>query len=343
MITQAPQCTVAEVEEAVAAAAAAYPAWSDTPASKRVQVLFRMKALLDQHLDNIYWSRKSTARCGTRRWATCSKVVEVCEFACGAPHILKGDALMNVSLATTPRSYNHPVGVFAGIAPWNFPAMIPQGWMVPICVAAGNCMVLKAASFVPQSAMRITELWQQAGLPAGVLNVVTTSRNEAEILLRHPEIKGVSFVGSTSVGLHIYQTAAAHGKRVQALTEAKNHALVLRDCKLDRTAQGIINAFCGCAGERCMALPAIAVENAIADKLIPLLVKYASEIKLGAAYDKSTEMEPVVNQGHKDFVLNSIEKGIQEGAELYSGRPPPGGAGRVRRRATTSGRPFSTT
>ena len=188
---------------------------------------------------------------------------------------MKGESLMNVSPGYDTTRYNHPLGVFAGIAPWNFPAMIPHGWMVPICVATGNCMVLKAASFVPQSAMRITELWQEAGLPAGVLNLVTTSRNEAEILLRHPDIKGVSFVGSTSVGLHIYSTAAANGKRVQALTEAKNHALVLRDCKLDRTAQGIINAFCGCAGERCMALPVVVVENAIADKLVPLLVKYA--------------------------------------------------------------------
>ena len=198
------------------------------------------------------------------------------EFACGALNIMKGDALMNVSSGHDTMRYNHPIGVFAGIAPWNFPAMIPQGWMVPICVATGNCMVLNAASFVPQSAMRIAELWQEAGLPAGVLNLVTTSRNEAEILLRHPEIRGVSFVGSTSVGLHIYKTAAEHGKRVQSLTEAKNHALVLRDCKLDRTAQGIINAFCGCA----------------------------REINLGAAHDKSTGMGPVVNQGHKDYVLN---------------------------------------
>jgi len=201
--------------------------------------------------------------------------------------------------------------------------MIPQGWMAPICLATGNCLVLKAASFVPQSAMRITELWQEAGLPAGVLNVVTTSRKEAEIFLSHPAIKGVSFVGSTGVGRHIYQSAAANGKRVQALTEAKNHALVLRDAKLDRTAQGIINAFCGCAGERCMALPVVVAENAIADKLAALLVKYASEIKVGPAYEKSTGMGPVVNQGHKDFVLKWIETGIREGAELIlDGREP---------------------
>jgi malonate-semialdehyde dehydrogenase (acetylating)/methylmalonate-semialdehyde dehydrogenase len=184
-------------------------------------------------------------------------------------------------------------------------------------------MVLKAASAVPQSAMRLTELWQQAGLPPGVLNLVTTSRNEAEIFLRHPAIKGVSFVGSTSVGRHIYATAAANGKRVQALTEAKNHALVLGDCHLDRTAQSIINAFCGCAGERCMALPVVVVEDAIAGQVIPLLLKYASEIALGPACDKRTGMGPVVNQGHKEFVLNWIETGVREGADLIlDGRRP---------------------
>lgn len=324
VIAYAPQCTAGEVEEAVQAAEKAFPKWSTTPVGRRVQVLFKMKSLMDENLEEL---TRLLAMENGKKWEEAMgdvlKVVEVLEFACGAPHIMKGDSLMNVSSGYDTTRYNHPLGVFAGIAPWNFPAMIPQGWMVPICVATGNCMVLKAASFVPQSAMRITELWQQAGLPAGVLNLVTTSRNEAEILLRHPAIKGVSFVGSTSVGLHIYSTAAAHGKRVQALTEAKNHALVLRDCKLDRTAQGIINAFCGCAGERCMALPVVVVEKAIADKLVPLLVKYASEINLGKAYDKSTGMGPVVNQGHKDSVLNWIETGIKEGAKLIlDGRNP---------------------
>ncbi len=329
VIAYAPQCTAEEVEEAVQAAVRAFPAWSDTPVGKRVQVLYRMKALVEAHLDELtYLLAREMGKKWDEAMGDVLKVVEVCEFACGAPHILKGEALMNVSPGYDTTRYSHPVGVFAGIAPWNFPAMIPHGWMVPICVAAGNCMVLKAASFVPQSAMRLAELWQQAGLPAGVLNLVTTSRNEAEILLRHPDIKGVSFVGSTSVGLHIYKTAAEHGKRVQALTEAKNHALVLSDCKLERTAQGIINAFCGCAGQRCMALPVVVAENVIADRLVALLVQYASQIKLGAAYDKSTGMGPVVNQGHREYILNWIEKGIQEGARLIlDGRnpqPPPG-------------------
>src|SRR5208283_4372171 len=186
--------------------------------------------------------------------------------------------------------FNEPIGVFAGIAPWNFPAMIPQGWMAPICIVTGNTMVLKAASFAPQCALRITELWYEAGLPAGVLNVVTTSRNEAEIFLTHPAIKGVSFVGSTSVGLHIYSTAAAHGKRVQALTEAKNHALVLRDAALERTARGIVNSACGCAGERCMALPVVVVEEAIADRFVALLAEKMSKLKVGPAYDKTSQL-----------------------------------------------------
>jgi malonate-semialdehyde dehydrogenase (acetylating)/methylmalonate-semialdehyde dehydrogenase len=182
---------------------------------------------------------------------------------------------------------------------------------------------LKAASFAPQCAMRITELWYEAGLPAGVLNLVTTNRNEAEIFLKHPAIKGVSFVGSTSVGLHIYGTAASHGKRVQALTEAKNHALVLADCVLERVVPSVINSFCGCAGERCMALPTVVVENIIADKFVAAIVEAAKKVNLGLAYDKATGMGPVVNQGHKDFVLSWIETGIKEGAKLVlDGRKP---------------------
>jgi len=164
------------------------------------------------------------------------KVIEVVEYACGAPQLMKGESLMNASVGVDTVRYNESLGVFAGIAPWNFPAMIPQGWMAPLCIALGNTIVLKLASFVPQTSMRIAELWAEAGLPPGVMNVVTAGRAEAEILLGHPAIRGVSFVGSTSVGKRIYQAAAANGKRVQCLTEAKNHALVLRDAVLERAA-----------------------------------------------------------------------------------------------------------
>ena len=324
VIAQAPCCTAPEVEAAIASATAAYPEWADTPVGKRVQVLYRMKALVDEHLEELTYL---LAMEEGKKWAEAMgdvlKVNEVIEFACGAPHLMKGESLMNCSTGYDTSLYHHPIGVFAGIAPWNFPAMIPHGWMTPICIATGNCMILKAASFVPQSSMRLVELWEEAGLPPGVLNLVTTSRNEAEILLTHSEIKGISFVGSTKVGLHIYKTAAAHGKRVQALCEAKNHALVLKDCKVERTAMGIMNAFCGCAGERCMALPAIVVENEIADELIGYLKKFASELTLGPAYDKETGMGPVVNEGHLKFVSDWIQTGVDEGADLIlDGRNP---------------------
>ena len=324
VIAYAPQCTPEEVAAGVQAAQDAYPAWAETPVSKRMQVLFRMKALVDKHMDELtHLLAKEEGKKWMEAMGDVIKVNEVVEFACGAPHLMKGESLMNCSSGYDTVLYHHPVGVFAGIAPWNFPAMIPHGWMTPICVATGNCMILKAASFVPQSSMRLMQLWQEAGIPDGVINVVTAGRNEAELLLAHPDVKGITFVGSTKVGKHIYSTAASHGKRVQALCEAKNHALVLRDCKLERTAQGIINAFCGCAGERCMALPTIVVEDVIADDLVALLKKYASEMKLGPAYEKSTDMGPVVNQGHKEFVESWIQTGVDEGAQLLvDGRNP---------------------
>lgn len=324
VIALAPQCTADEVESAVLAARDAFPGWADTPVSKRVQVLYNMKALVDKHLEELtYLLAKEEGKKWDEAMGDVLKVNEVVEFACGAPQIMKGESIMNVSSGYDTVLYHHPVGVFAGIAPWNFPAMIPHGWMAPICVATGNCMVLKAASFVPQSSLRMMELWQEGGIPDGVINVVTAGRNEAEILLKHPDVKGITFVGSTKVGRHIYSTATAHGKRVQALCEAKNHALVLRDCKIERTAFGIINAFCGCAGERCMALPTIVVENAIADELVGYLKKFTAEMKLGLAYDKQTEMGPVVNKGHLEFVLGWIQTGLEEGAELIlDGRNP---------------------
>ena len=324
VIAMTPACTAAEVEEAIQAAAAAYPGWRDTPVASRVQVLFRMKAILDQHLDEL---THLCAEENGKKWDEAKgdilKVIEVVEFACGAPTLMLGDSLMNTSRGYDTVRYNEPMGVFAGIAPWNFPGMIPQGWMAPICIATGNTMVLKVASFVPQTSMRIMELWKEAGLPDGVLNLVTAGRNEAEIFLRHPAIKGVSFVGSTEVGLHIYSTAAKNGKRVQALTEAKNHALVLKDAVLERAAQGIINSACGCAGERCMALPVIVVENEVADELVAHLVRLAKGLKLGPATDKATDLGPLVNAGHKAFVTQWIGRGIEEGATLVlDGRDP---------------------
>lgn len=314
---QAPRCTQEEVNFAIEAARKAFGPWSKTPVMKRVQVLYNFRDLVVKHMDEL---TDICAREHGKVWSEAQgdilKVKEPVELACGAPNMMMGESLMDTSKGYDTILYREPVGVFAGIVPFNFPGMIPMGWMTPLCIATGNTMVLKAASMTPMTAMRLTELWQEAGLPDGVINIVTCSRQEAELLLTHPDIKGVSFVGSTSVGLHIYSTAAAHGKRVQALCEAKNHALVLEDAALERSAVGIINSSFGCAGERCMALPVVVVQESIADQLVEHLVRMAKKLKVGPAYDQTSEIGPVVTAEHKAFVTKWIEKGIEEGATL---------------------------
>ncbi len=317
LIAHAPRCTAAEVEEAIQAARAAFPAWSGTPALKRVQVLYRFRELIDQHLDELTLSVcTENGKVWEEAQGDVLKAREAVEVACGIPSLMMGESLMNASSGFDTVLYREPLGVFAGIAPFNFPAMIPMGWMMPICIATGNTMVLKAASMTPMTSIRMLELLYEAGLPKGVVNLVTCSRREAEMLLTHPDVQGITFVGSTAIGLHVYSTAAAHGKRVQALCEAKNHALVLEDAPLERTARGIINAGLGCAGERCMALPVVAVQESVADRLVELLVKFAGERKVGPAYDKTSELGPLVSEGHRRFVTDWIAKGVEEGARL---------------------------
>lgn len=317
VIAKVPCCTKDEVEEAVAAAKAAFPAWAATPVKKRVDILYKVRELLYKNMDEL---TMSVARENGKNWAESEgdvlKAIEGTEQAISAPSLMMGESLMDASKGYDTVSYRMSLGVFAGIIPFNFPAMIPMGWMTPICVACGNTIVLKAATFTPQTCMKIAEIYKEAGLPDGVINIVTCSRNEAELLLTHKDIVGISFVGSTSVGKHIYETAAASGKRVQALCEAKNHALVLEDAPIERTAAGIINASFGCAGERCMALPVVVVQESIADELTAALVKKAKELKVGPAYDKKTNLGPVINEKHKQSVIGWINKGIEEGAEL---------------------------
>ncbi|MDW8802165.1 CoA-acylating methylmalonate-semialdehyde dehydrogenase [Clostridium sp. A1-XYC3] len=317
VIAQAPCCTEEDVNFAIKAASDAFPAWSQTPVMKRVQVLYKFRELVLKHEEELV---RMVATEHGKVWEESRgdilKIIECVEFACGAPTLMMGESLMNTSTGYDTVLYREPLGVFAGIAPFNFPGMVPMGWMAPLCVAAGNTIVIKASSMTPMTALRCAELWKEAGLPDGVINVVTCSRNEAEIFLNHPEIKGITFVGSTSVGLHIYSTAAANGKRVQALCEAKNHGLVLEDAALERTARGIINSSFGCAGERCMALSTLVVQESIADKLVELLKQYAKELKLGPAYEKDSKLGPVVTAGHRNFVTGWIAKGIEEGATL---------------------------
>ncbi len=317
LIAETPACTAEEVDEAVQAAAAAFPEWSSKPIAVRTQVMFRFKSLVEQHLEEL--TRITAQELGKNLDESRGefvKIVEACEVAVATPMLMQGDALMNVSPGHDTVMYREPLGVFAGIAPFNFPAMIPFGWMIPLAITTGNSYVLKAASMVPLSAMRLLDLLYDAGLPRGVVNLVTCGRNEAEILLTHPQVKGVTFVGSTDTGKHVYSVAAAHGKRVQAQTEAKNHGIVLKDASLERAARGIINSTFGCAGMRCMALPVVCVENAVADRFIDYLVRFARERVIGCAYDPRTELGPVVSAEHRKFVTDWIDKGVTEGAEL---------------------------
>lgn len=317
VIAKVPCCTKDEVESAISAAKAAYPAWSKTPIVKRVQILYKLRELLKENLDELtYLVAWENGKAWAEAQGDVLKAIEGTEHAISAPSLMMGESLMDTSSGFDTVLYRESMGVFAGIIPFNFPAMIPMGWMAPMCLVTGNTMVMKAATLTPQTALRIAELYTEAGLPAGVLNIVTCSRNEAEILLKNPDIKGVSFVGSTKIGLHIYSTAAAHGKRVQALCEAKNHALALEDAPIKRTAAGIINAAFGCAGERCMALPAIVVQESIADALVNEIVEQAKKLKVGPAYDKDTDMGPVISSDHKKWVDSCIQKGIDEGAKL---------------------------
>ncbi|MGF7002922.1 malonate-semialdehyde dehydrogenase (acetylating)/methylmalonate-semialdehyde dehydrogenase [Lachnospiraceae bacterium PFB1-21] len=317
VIAKVPCCTAAEVEQAIASAKEAYKGWSATPVIKRVQVLYKMRDLIEQNIDEL---TELLARENGKAWAEAKgdvlKAKEGTEQAIAAPSLMMGESLMDASSGFDTVLYNEPLGVFAGIVPYNFPAMIPMGWMAPMCIACGNTIVIKAATFVPQSALRFAELYKEAGLPDGVLNIVTCSRNEAEIFLNHPDVKGVSFVGSTSVGKHIYKTAAGNGKRVQALCEAKNHALVLEDAPIERTAAGIINSAFGCGGQRCMALPAIVVQESIADALVAKIKELAQKLVVGPAYDKASQLGPVINANHQKSVNDWIQKGIDEGAKV---------------------------
>ena len=317
VIAKAPKCGEKEVLAAVESAAKAFETWRDTPVIKRAQVLHRVRALIDERIDEL---TLCVATEHGKAWEEARgdvlKAKEATEHAIAMPELMMGESLMDASSGYDTVLYREPVGVYVGLAPFNFPAMIPMGWMAPLCIACGNTMVLKASSSTPMTALKMAELYRDAGLPAGVLNIVVCGRGDVEKMIAHPAVKGVSFVGSTKAGLAVYQTAAKYGKRVQTLCEAKNHALVLNDAPVKRAAAGIINAAYGCAGERCMALPVVVAEEGIADRLVAELKEQAQKLKIGAAYEKATQLGPVYSAEHKQSVINWIEKGVKEGAEL---------------------------
>lgn len=316
-IAACPRLTLEEVRGVIENAKKAYALWSATPVVRRVQVLYKLKQLLEENLEELSMLvAKEHGKVYSEAKGDVLKAIEGTEIAISMPTLMQGDSLMDASKGYDTVLYRESIGVFCGISPFNFPAMIPMGWMAPNCIAAGNTMVLKVAGATPLTSLRIAELYKQAGLPDGVINVISCDRDVTTELLTNPSIKGISFVGSTKVGKHIYTTGAANGKRVQTLCEAKNHALVLEDAPIDRTAAGIINAAFGCAGERCMALPVVVAQDSIADKLVEKIAELAKTLIIGPAYDKSSKLGPVYSEEHRESVLSWIEKGIQEGAKL---------------------------
>ncbi len=314
------QSTGAEVAEAIKVAHEAFPAWSKTSPLRRARVLFNFKALMEQHRDELAELIVSEhGKVWSDAQGELTRGLEVVEFACGIPHLIKGEYSANVGTGVDSYSLMQPVGVVAGITPFNFPAMVPL-WMFPIALACGNTFVLKPPALDPSAAVRMAELLKEAGLPDGVFNVVHSSNEDAEQLYKDPRIAAVSFVGSSDVAEHIYKTASAHGKRVQAFGAAKNHAIVMPDADLDATVNAIMGGAFGSAGERCMALPVVvAVGDDTADKLIARLTPLINALRVGPGIKQGAEeneMGPVVSAAHQKKVLGYIDKGEQEGAKL---------------------------
>ena len=318
VIAEVPCCTKEEVEAAIANADEVFKSWSRLSVSKRVQYLFKWREVLYAHKEELaILCAKELGKSLSEARGDVQKAIEPTEEACAYPIMIEGDTALQVTTGYDTAAYRFPLGVCAGIVPLNFPAMIPWGWMVPLAIVCGNTVVLKANSQTPLTSMRMLELfYEEAGFPKGVVNLVTTNRVQAELFMTDPRIKAITFVGTTGVGKHIYSVGAANGKRVQAQTEAKNHALVLEDCNLEASVNAIINSSFGCAGMRCMALPVVVVQESIADDFVALFKKKAEALTVGCAYKEETKLGPVVSAQHKKKVCDWIQKGIDEGATV---------------------------
>ncbi len=307
----------ATVEAAIAAAAAAFPAWRDTPPLKRARIMFRFKDLLEQHSDEIVaLVTEEHGKVLHDALGELQRGIEVIEYACGVPELLKGEHSKNVGPAIDSWSEFQPLGVVAGITPFNFPAMVPM-WMYPIAIACGNTFVLKPSERDPSAPLRIAELFQEAGLPDGVFNVVNGDKEAVDTLLGDRRVQAVSFVGSTPVAEYIYRTGTANGKRVQALGGAKNHAIVMPDADMDNAVSALMGAAYGSCGERCMAISvAVAVGEETGDTLVAKLQQELQGLKVGAGCDNANHMGPLVTGPHRDKVRGYIDLGVREGAEL---------------------------
>ncbi|MGH6933693.1 MAG: CoA-acylating methylmalonate-semialdehyde dehydrogenase [Dongiaceae bacterium] len=313
---QVPLASKAEMDQAIAAAKAALPAWSATPPLQRARILFKFKQLAEANLDAM--AALVTAEHGkihSDAKGSCSRGLEVVEFACGIPQLLKGEFSENVGTNVDSWSIRQPVGVCAGITPFNFPAMVPM-WMFPMALACGNTFILKPSEKDPSTSLLIADLMKQAGLPDGVLNVVNGDKEAVDAILTSPDIAAVSFVGSTPVAEYIYHTGTAHNKRVQALGGAKNHMVVMPDADLNQATDALMGAAYGSAGERCMAISVAVAVGKIAEPLIESLSPRVRQLKVGPGTDPSSEMGPLVTKQHFDKVKGYVDLGLQEGAKL---------------------------
>ncbi len=307
----------ATVEKAIAAAAAAYPAWRQTPPMKRARIMFRFKELLEQHADDIIaLLTNEHGKVLDDARGEFIRGVEVVEYACGAPELLKGEHCKNVGPDIDSWSEFQPLGVVAGITPFNFPSMVPM-WMYPMAIICGNTFVLKPSEKDPGAPTYIAKLLKEAGLPDGVFNVVNGDKEAVDSLLNDSRVQAVSFVGSTPIAEYIYKTGTANGKRVQALGGAKNHAIVMPDADLDNVINALMGAAYGSCGERCMAISVtVCVGDLTADEIVKKLSTRVSELKIGPGIDAGNDMGPLISKSHYDKVRSYVDLGVEEGAEL---------------------------
>ncbi len=309
--------TGGEVDKAIQAAAKAFPSWAATNPQRRARVMFKFKQLVEEHMDELaallsseHGKVLADARGDVQRG------LEVIEFACGVPHAQKGEYTEGAGPGIDVYSMRQPLGVCAGITPFNFPAMIPM-WMFGVAIACGNTFVLKPSERDPSVPLRLGELFLEAGGPDGVLNVVHGDKEAVDAILTHPDVKAVSFVGSSDIAQYIYANGTAHGKRVQAFGGAKNHGVIMPDADMDQVVNDLVGAAFGSAGERCMALPvAVPIGDDTADELIDKLLPAIAGLKIGVSTDPDAHYGPVVNAAHKKRIENYIQMGVDEGAEL---------------------------
>ncbi|ROZ78845.1 CoA-acylating methylmalonate-semialdehyde dehydrogenase [Ramlibacter sp. WS9] len=308
--------TRADVDRAVASAARAFPKWSQTPPIRRARVLFKFLELLNRHRDELAAAiTREHGKVASDAQGEVTRGIEIVEFACGIPQLLKGDYTDQVSTGIDNWTLRQPLGVVAGVTPFNFPVMVPM-WMFPVAIAAGNTFILKPSPLDPTPSIMLARLFKEAGLPDGVFNVVQGDKDAVDALLEHPDVKALSFVGSTPVAHKIYMEGARHGKRVQALGGAKNHMVVMPDADMDQAADALIGAAFGSAGERCMALSVAVLVGDAAERILPILTQKTRALKVRNGTDPEAEMGPIISTAARERIAGYIAQGQSEGAKL---------------------------